>query len=252
MNHFRTYKRELIEELTSELIKIDLIENVLNSKNQEHIIEINLDLKKLEVLSLKTEQHGCFTISNGMNAINEHAFARLNSLRDLNLSYCKIKRIDLNTFQSLIKLETLRLEHNCIDEIADNSFQNLKSLKLLSLFSNKLKSIGIKTFKGMKSMQILYLSSNQIETIEPSAFHTTWNLQVLYLNGNNLKSLDEEIFKELDYLREIDLSMNPQLNGLCERYFINLKNLQELSLPGISDSNEINNLVAKGIKISLF
>ena len=88
--------------LTSELIKIILVESKLKNKNNL-ILEENLNLA---------------------------------SLRELNLCGNKIIELDEKAFQGLIVLELLDLHNNELSQIKENAFSDLENLKTLYLNGN--------------------------------------------------------------------------------------------------------------------
>ena len=89
-------------------------------------------------------------------------------MRDLYISYNKLKVINQTLFTSLVKLERLDLNNNEIEYIHPLAFRGFNgSLEKLDLSCNRLKSLRKLLFKRMKS---LLVHNNQITTLESFQF----------------------------------------------------------------------------------
>ena len=92
-----------------------------------------------------------------------NSFDSMINLKDLDLSYNKIKSIQNGLLRNLNNLEMLWLQVNEIDKIEINSFDSLIKLKELVLVWNKIKSIQNDLFRNLTNLEILFLNENEID-----------------------------------------------------------------------------------------
>ena len=106
------------------------------------------------------------------------------------------------SFSSNTNISNIYLSNNQLDGSVP-SIKNLPNLKYLYLHSNKL--IGVNTFENLPYVYRIYLHHNQIAGEIPD-FSECIRLQYLMLYDNKWTSYKQGAFKELYYLRFLDLT----------------------------------------------
>lgn len=88
-------------------------------------------------------------------------FMNLTSLRHLDLSNGKLKKVDRGSFNQLRNLRTLDLSNNHLTHLGSSTFDGLKHLQSLNLSRNSLEHIPHDAV-ALKSLKFLDLSSNNL------------------------------------------------------------------------------------------
>nr|GMC85841.1 receptor-like protein EIX2 [Ipomoea batatas] len=155
----------------------------------------------------------------------------------IDLSYNNFVGPIPDTFGDMSILENLYLEGNSFTGETPKSFENLTHLQILSLGDNHLKeSIGElleKLSKGTRAspLQTLDLYENRVIGELPTDIGTRFpSLRVLSLRGNQLQGVLPESIGKLSMLEQLDASSNSLQGIVSEAHFLNLTNLQVLSL----------------------
>jgi len=136
-------------------------------------------------------------------------FSTLPALKNLALSFVKIKKEDLLPFQKFSKLERLYLsnfEIGNVQDLVDNISQenNLKELKIENLKSNK----GISDYSKLKNLEKLHISSYSDYKISlHESLYDLENLKSLTVHTDSLFSLSENL-GDLKNLEELKFSYN--------------------------------------------
>lgn len=188
------------------------------------------------------------------------SFDQLNLIRELNLSYNEISRLDNGSFMTLTELELLELSFNVIDFVSPNAFQGLSNLRSLNLQGNRISQltsdtfsrglnrlldlnlednyisdVALNTFAKLKNLQTLRLSRNKLSYAIPATFEGLSQLKRLHMSGNRIRYLSEKWTAELPQLEYLDLSGNPmytiqqhQLSPAPKLMEIDLTNMPEL------------------------
>jgi Leucine-rich repeat (LRR) protein len=149
-----------------------------------------------------------FQLNKRTKCINFHLstnfFKNCNLLTYIDLSYCDLKSIDLNTFVDLSKLRSLNLSHNHISEIipVENGFKVF--FEHLELQNNKLNSFVFDDFSNLNSLISLDLAHNNIEELVNSG-NCQVHVESLNLNNNKLRELKEKSF--INFLKLADLNL---------------------------------------------
>ena len=106
------------------------------------------------------------------------------NLRDVRLSFNKLRVVRAGQFNSMIKLQTIVLTGNLIKEVETGSFRNLPNLVTLILSHNKISSINSRSFSGLNHLQKLELQYNTLNDFSLSVFdNCTLNPETpLFLN----------------------------------------------------------------------
>ncbi|XP_014222191.2 toll-like receptor 3 [Trichogramma pretiosum] len=143
------------------------------------------------------------------------SFLRLGSLKDLkklNLSNCRISRVDKDSFKEAANFEDLDLSNNDIRQLDDNLFSQVFAMRNLDL-SNNPSLLQLSFLKKMSSLYVLALDSmsnrNLVETLDAVDYITAeMQLRALSLRNNSLTSLPMTYLNRSSYLSQIDLSDN--------------------------------------------
>ncbi|XP_047536498.1 chaoptin-like [Vanessa atalanta] len=154
------------------------------------------------------------------------------SLKEIDLSYNKIKIIDdnQNDYYIYSGLKKIWLSHNELSYLPDTTFNKFYDLELLDLSYNLITNITLLTFDGINHLKILKLSNNGIVDINSSLFRFN-KLVELYLNNNKLENVLVRDFKNLNELEILDLSDNYIVN-IEKNVFNNLISLKQIDLSG--------------------
>ncbi|ELU04862.1 hypothetical protein CAPTEDRAFT_138319, partial [Capitella teleta] len=133
------------------------------------------------------------------------------SVRILELSQNKLKKISNRTFIKFQNLTSLSLNENEISVIEKDAFKgldNLQRLWELILDKNSISSIQGGIFADVSSLQILRLSYNRLQYIDERTFSGLDHLSFLSLNNFGLKDADPDVFQGLQSLRTLNLMNN--------------------------------------------
>ena len=184
------------------------------------------------------------------------------NLRDVRLSFNKLRVVRAGQFSSMAKLQTIVLTGNLIKDIETGSFRDLPNLVTLILSHNKISNINSRAFNGLTHLQKLELQYNALNDFSLSVFdNCTLNPETpLFLNLShnvlrhllssengyrshhspliqlldvsfNFISRIPEVFLESVYssLRSLDLSHN-HLTEIDDSSLTQLSNLQILRI----------------------
>lgn len=159
----------------------------------------------------------CFTSSiesidlsgNVIEALNSTIFNRFIQLKELMLSNCQLRTIDLSIFKAPNKFNSL--------DISFNNLQNIENVQLFASFINlyELKVAGnqfvnaTQIIRHLKSsVEYLDLSKNSIGILNSNIFHHLTALKVLNLSDTRLSITDYNPFASALTLRSLDISYN--------------------------------------------
>lgn len=119
---------------------------------------------------------------NNNKLVNLPNLEKLISLKDVNLSYNRLKYIP-NELSSLTNLVTLNLSNNGIKEIPNN-IENLLNLKELHLSVNQIQTLPLELF-NLLNLEKLIVSDNKI-TVIPKLIYNLTKLKDYNAHGNKL------------------------------------------------------------------
>ncbi|XP_053677019.1 leucine-rich repeat and fibronectin type-III domain-containing protein 3 [Anopheles nili] len=129
-------------------------------------------------------------------------------LHNVQLSSCKVRRIDEKAFQGQeAVLKNLNLQDNLLEEVPIRALKPLTILNLLDLSKNRLQSVPNDAFAGLRKLSTLKLSDNNV-TLAPFAFRgLEASLKNLNLKGTKQKRVPDAV-RGLRTLAFLDLSQN--------------------------------------------
>ncbi|KAJ3237783.1 hypothetical protein HDU81_009022 [Chytriomyces hyalinus] len=159
------------------------------------------------------------------------AFAHLQNLRSLDLSFCSLRGVipDLSTMQVL---EELRLEKNFLSGTIPTTLKHLRHLKVLDLSGNRfVGSIPRMLCVHLACLECLDLSNNCLTGVIPREIGSLQQLRRLHLKGNMLEGHIPGEIGSLMNLEILQLGDN-HLRGQIPRTFTTLHHLEEVGLTG--------------------
>ncbi|XP_045537529.1 toll-like receptor 3 [Papilio machaon] len=256
----------------SVLVLLDLSNNFLNSldygvlNNFPYLITLYLQNNKIQNIS-----DDSFTSLKNLKQLYMHhneieilnmMLINLKSLKELDLSYNKLKKISGYEVNRLIALEKLNMSYNNLEIIESNCFNQAPNLNILDLSHNRIVSIiDQKMFESNIHLQYFDVSYNQIIKIEENSFKncnlTYFNFDNNFLSGNitnstfiglssitqlnlnhqNVTNLNANAFSSLTKLLSLNISSN-NIQYIDTDSFQNTISLQILDL----SHNEISTL----------
>lgn len=205
--------------------------------------------------------------NNSIVQLEPSMFARLKSLRTLNLAYNLIATIDSDNvftelenlrelylqgnqlvsinassetglsyyekkpylFKKLDQLIVLNLARNRINDLPRHIFNDLKQLKTLDLSYNNLILIPFQLFQELKNLEYLNLSNNKVLSVLDNFFLHNVHLKQLLLNNNFVERLTKSSLNGLKNLDILDMSSN-HLSSIDRLAFEDLRELKSLNL----------------------
>ena len=191
----------------------------LNSLEKLYVEKNRLDINglKLNVLSIfPTNLRYLSLRSNKLIHLKAYVFSNLQKLEALNLSDCKLQRIDKLAFVPNTALKELNLARNFIfypREPNVKIFSQLFFLQILILDQNNLTTVltskdrGV-LFQNMSNLRELHLGSTFISEIPVEFVTGLNNLTDLILRDNHIAAWQHKVFEPLKSLSRLDLSNN--------------------------------------------
>lgn len=151
------------------------------------------------------------------------------SIKNVDLSFNRIRQIDSNALPSGNQLEILDLSFNNISDLNVNTFQMFGNLKQLSLSNNQIVEIPSFLFHTTGKLVDINLSFNKIGKVDDFAFSGDFDLKKLNFSHNQLTVLHRKIVENLSNLSHFDVSSN-QITVLKADAFECLENIIYLDL----------------------
>ncbi|KAJ7424721.1 Osteomodulin [Willisornis vidua] len=209
------------------------------------------DHRKLKAIpNIPSHVQQLYLQNNDIEAVPAAPFTNVTFLREINLSYNKIKfhMMDHGVFAKLSNLVQLHLQHNELEEfpsplpsslerlllgfnkisrLPGNALEGLPNITMLDLCSNLLDDSVLKErpFSNMKNLMQLNLCNNKLQTMPPDL---PSSLMHLSLENNSISYIPENYFHRLPKIIALRMSHN-NLQNIPSNTF-NLPNLLELNL----------------------
>jgi Leucine-rich repeat (LRR) protein len=160
-----------------------------------------LRLPKLQQLHLSNNP--TLLIPTDSNLINSH------SLSHLDISYCNVSSVSVDTFANVSALEWLDLRYNRLERLDSVVFSGLLNLKEIYLSGNNLQYLHPDTFLRLSNLQMLHLEENWALQIPTDRhFINSYSLSHLDISNCNVSSVSVETFTNVSALKLLDLSDN--------------------------------------------
>ncbi|KAH8293544.1 hypothetical protein KR054_001394, partial [Drosophila jambulina] len=160
----------------------------------------------------------------------------LNSLRDIDLSYNQISRIQSDVIGGWRNVVEIRLSNNLIVELQQGTFRNLPKLQYLDLSSNEIRNVEPGALKGLDELQEFVLADNKLVELKDHVFEELPSLLASHFQYNKLRYISPESFHNANSLVFLNLSNN---------HFRNMENIGLRSMRNL----EVLDLSTNGVKL---
>lgn len=154
---------------------------------------------------------------NRLAKVTATAFANLTTLKELDIGYNKLDRLDTETFQPLAdSLRRLILSGNPLPMTEVKLILAiLPKLRDLGLADMNLRELPLGLFVNHEHIRELNLSGNHFTHLPTQIFAPIQKLQILDLSRNSFTGFDERFLIRIETLRFIHLHENPWTCDLC-------------------------------------
>ncbi|KAJ8879156.1 hypothetical protein PR048_019762 [Dryococelus australis] len=159
--------------LSSQMQSIDLSHNAFETLPADAFRSVNL-----------VNLHKVFLRYCGIHNIDRLAFAGLEILIELDLSWNYIQVLHPITFRDNIRLRQVYVNHNPLQKLQDGIFNNLVFLHRVDASDCELTHIGERAFIDVPKLHDLKLNNNNLTTIKLAAVQHIHSLVSLVLFGN--------------------------------------------------------------------
>ncbi|EDV52522.1 protein artichoke [Drosophila erecta] len=160
----------------------------------------------------------------------------LNNLRDIDLSYNQISRIQSDVIGGWRNVVEIRLSNNLIVELQQGTFRNLPKLQYLDLSSNEIRNVEPGALKGLDELQEFVLADNKLVELKDHVFEELPSLLASHFQYNKLRYISPESFHNANSLVFLNLSNN---------HFRNMENIGLRSMRNL----EVLDLSTNGVKL---
>jgi len=160
----------------------------------------------------------------------------LNNLRDIDLSYNQISRVQSDVIGGWRNVVEIRLSNNLIVELQQGTFRNLPKLQYLDLSSNEIRNVEPGALKGLDELQEFVLADNKLVELKDHVFEELPNLLASHFQYNKLRYISPESFHNANSLVFLNLSNN---------HFRNMENIGLRSMRNL----EVLDLSTNGVKL---
>lgn len=186
----------IVEKFTSENItNLQYLDLSCNQISDFKKIKLNF-LNKIEEVNLSC---------NKINEIPLNLFStNSTNLKNLNLSFNRLRKISKKTFYNLINIENLILSYNNISEIENDTFTFLPNLQHLDLSYNNIQPSSIRSLQGIPDLIGLSLAYNPNLSNALQGFVASWSLKELDASGTNLCQIPAALAQSVRTLKLMD------------------------------------------------
>lgn len=193
-----------------------------------HITQIAIAGKNIMVPKAFVEQtKHVFSLEinfNGLTSIDGTSICEWPNLKILRADSNNLEKLSSGIFSNCQQLITLNLQNNKINEIASDALVGLSSLKYLDLSSNQITFLDKNVFEPLKNLDSLDLHENQIQIDSSQLFQYNRELSFLSLYSNDLRYIPVGLFDNLNKLKGLIISNNPNLKSSIDLKHFNVLN----------------------------
>ncbi|XP_063230521.1 insulin-like growth factor-binding protein complex acid labile subunit [Bacillus rossius redtenbacheri] len=223
----------LIYQLLPDLVHLDLGDNEFKYvdsdefRNLRRLQVLRLDGNQLPVVLEKTfsgspvdghlDLRHVDLARNRLAVVTAQAFANLSTLRQLDLSYNKLDRLDAATFLPMAdSLRSLNLSGNTVPLAEVKYFlQQLPRLRDLGLADMGVSQLPADLFGYHEHLKTLNLSGNHFTHLPAQRLSAVPKLYELDLSRNRFRGLDDRLLLRLEAVKRVHLRDNPWVCDLC-------------------------------------
>jgi len=184
---------------------------------------------------------------NNITEILEGTFDFGTMLELLDLAHNRLLGLKPTYFKPLTRIRRLNLTDNGLTEVNSGAFRTNRQLAVLHMTSNELTTLNSRSFSGMRGLFVLHLDHNKIASVRRNTFKgNERRLKRLFLRGNVITRIDPQVFNDLSYLADFDLSDNqisqvsPNAFSLLQEVNFNLSHNMIEELPDETFDHCIN------------
>ncbi|KAH8300423.1 hypothetical protein KR018_004929 [Drosophila ironensis] len=160
----------------------------------------------------------------------------LHNLRDIDLSYNQISRVQSDVIGGWRNVVEIRLSNNLIVELQQGTFRNLPKLQYLDLSSNEIRNVEPGALKGLDDLQEFVLADNKLVELKDHVFEELPSLLASHFQYNKLRYISPESFHNANSLVFLNLSNN---------HFRTMENIGLRSMRNL----EVLDLSTNGVKL---
>lgn len=154
---------------------------------------------------------------NRLAKVTNSAFVNMSTLKDLDLSYNKLDKLETATFHPLGEsLQTLNLSGNPV-AMGDlkHILQMVSRVRNLALADMGLSELPLGLFAYHDSLRFLNLSGNSFSQMIPQILSPIPKLHTLDLSRNRFRGIDEKLLMRLEKVPNLVIKDNPWACDLC-------------------------------------
>ncbi|XP_066273355.1 leucine-rich repeat and immunoglobulin-like domain-containing nogo receptor-interacting protein 1 [Branchiostoma lanceolatum] len=217
-NHFGVISRSMFQHL-SRLKYLDMAGN--------RIYQVQLDafyyLRNLQSLVMKYDNPRAPLPSSALH---------IGTLRMLRL-YGRMpqKTVPRGLFAYLYNVEYIEMFDMGIRRVDRDLIYGSQKLWGVSMDMNKLRDLPEDLFRYNKNLKSISLTFNRFRDVPMAVKRVTW-LENLYFSGNPVRLLTPQSFEGLEELKLLHIGAIPGLVTISRTFFLNVPNLEFLSLSG--------------------
>ncbi|XP_018407810.1 PREDICTED: osteomodulin [Nanorana parkeri] len=190
------------------------------------IITMYCDNRKLKAIpQVPSRIQQLYLQNNEIETVNMKSFINATNLREINLSYNRLKsqKIDHGVFAKSPHLLQIYLNNNELEEIP-SPFS--ASIERIFLGSNKINRIKEQDLQGLVNVTMLDLCNNRIESIKGKTLSKLTKLMQLNICNNKLNSMPANLSPSVMYLS----LENNSISKIPDDYFTKLSNIIAIRL----------------------
>ncbi|XP_057303162.1 slit homolog 1 protein-like [Hydractinia symbiolongicarpus] len=147
-------------------------------------------------------------ITNQILETIDYLSLKSNTLTNLRLSGCQIRRLTSNQFSGLPNLGAVDLSNNTLTGLPESVFNPCKELRFLNLSRNAIHVMDEKVFVENKNLVVLDFSRNYLTHLNNNTFKSLVKLQYIDLSYNKLRAIGDHALAGLPKLTSLHLSHN--------------------------------------------
>jgi len=170
---------------------------------------------------------------NNLKSVSANAFKHIPGIKYLDMSENQIDKIAGTAFDDIAtSLADLKIVNGLTMTSLDSPpFKKLTAMRDLDLSNNKITTIAGDFFHRMRDLKTVNLQDNRLDKISPQHFRNDYNPELvnITLGFNQIGSVDKNTFKDLNYLRVIDMADN-KVKSIAKGAFMNMENLETIYL----------------------
>ncbi|XP_063909623.1 protein toll-like [Zophobas morio] len=197
-------------------LSINQIESIAEDafKDLKNLIQVNLSSNKLKMIPSSLFRYNrkleSLRMKNNFNLqLPDYLFAN-STIKDVDLSNCRLQTIPEHIFENCANLSTIILENNHLKYLSQVLFKGLVNLKKINLQKNSISALASDVFSDLSALENLNLKANKLEHVYSKLFTNLTELRIVDFSRNRIITPIEEIIalEETPHLTQLDLRHN--------------------------------------------